>query len=317
LEISFPRAIRPALFGGYLLVIFSVYGMFNKRMSLPIKLISTDFDGTLFSEFENPPVPLALQEVIRQLQEHGARWVINTGRDLSSLLESLGRARLRIKPDFLVIVEREIYVHRDSQFVESTEWNNACTEAHRQLFQRVQPDLPRLSAWVRQRFKATLYEDVYSPFCFIAEKVEDADAIYAYLSDYCKGMPELTVVRNDIYARFSHRDYNKGSALSEIARQLHVTAEETFAAGDHFNDLPMLSRNHARWLAAPANAIDAVKASIRRQNGYLSKFNSGLGVADSLEFCIKRATMLGFVDILQKPKILPNGFPGDDAPTPR
>lgn len=275
------------------------------RMSLPIKLISTDFDGTLFSEFENPPIPLALQELIRQLQEHGARWVINTGRDLSSLLESLARAGMRIKPDFLVVVEREIFVNRDSQYVESAEWNRACTETHRQLFLRVQPDLPRLADWVRQRFKATLYEDVYSPFCFIAEKVADADAIYAYLNEYCKEVPALTVVRNDVYARFSHRDYNKGSALSEIARQLQVSTEETFAAGDHFNDLPMLTRDHARWLAAPANAIDAVKISVRRQNGYVSQFNSGLGVADSLEFCIKRATMLGFVDILQKPKILP------------
>jgi HAD superfamily hydrolase (TIGR01484 family) len=284
------------------------FGIFNQRMSLPIKLISTDFDGTLFSEFENPPVPNALQEIIRQLQELGAHWVINTGRDLSSLLESLGRARLRIKPDFLVIVEREIYINRDSQFVEDAHWNGACTEAHRQLFQRVQPDLPRLTAWVRQHFNATLYEDVYSPFCFIAEKLEDANAIYTYLNDYCKGVPELTVVRNDVYARFSHRAYNKGSALAEIARQLNVTAEQTFAVGDHFNDLPMLSRQHARWLAAPANAIDAVKATIRKQHGYLSKFNSGLGVADSLDFCIKRATMLGFVDIMQKPKILPKGL---------
>src|ERR1017187_1454401 len=84
-------------------------------MALPIKLISTDFDGTLFAEFENPPVPLALQNIIGKLQDHGARWVINTGRDLSSLLESLGRAHLPIKPDFLVVVEREIYVRRDSQ----------------------------------------------------------------------------------------------------------------------------------------------------------------------------------------------------------
>jgi len=26
------------------------------KTSLPIKLISTDFDGTIFAEFENPPI---------------------------------------------------------------------------------------------------------------------------------------------------------------------------------------------------------------------------------------------------------------------
>ena len=267
-------------------------------MALPIKLISTDFDGTLFAEFENPPVPLALQSILGRLQDHGARWVINSGRDLSSLLESLGRAHLPIKPDFLVVVEREIYVRRDSQYVECEPWNRACAEAHRQLFQRVRPDLPRLTAWVRQRFSATLYEDIYSPLCFIAETNQDAEAIHNYLDEYCRQVPGLTVVRNDVYARFSHRDFNKGSALKEIARLLNISNEETFAAGDHLNDLPMLSRDHARWLAAPDNAVDAVKKAVRRQNGYVSQLSHGHGVADGLEFCLKRAAVLGFVDMM-------------------
>ena len=267
-------------------------------MSLPIKLISTDFDGTLFAEFENPPVPIALQKSIAQLQEKGARWVINTGRDLSSLLESLGRARLEIKPDYLVVVEREIYVRRDSQFVECREWNRACEEAHRRLFAVVQPDLPRLTSWVRERFNATLYEDIYSPFCFIAESNADADAIHQYLNDYCEGMPGLTVVRNDVYARFSHLDFNKGSALGEIARLLKVYRDETFAAGDHYNDLPMLLSRYARWLVAPDNAIDTVKTAVRRQNGYVSRHLHGHGVADGLEFCLKRAAVLSFVDLV-------------------
>jgi hydroxymethylpyrimidine pyrophosphatase-like HAD family hydrolase len=239
-----------------------------------------------------------LLKLIGQLQSQGARWVINTGRDLSSLLETLARARLPIRPDFLVVVEREIYLHRDSRYVECTEWNQACTEAHRLLFERVRQDLPALTAWVRRRFTATLYEDVYSPLCFIAESVADANQIHAYLDDYCKQVPGLTVVRNDIYARFSHRDYNKGSALSEIARLLGVTPEETFAAGDHYNDMEMLSLKHARWLSAPANAIELVQASVQRQNGYVSKWPHGRGVADGLEFCLKRATVLSFVDLL-------------------
>ena len=74
-------------------------------MSLPIKLISTDFDGTLHAEFENPPVPVDLQQLIGDLQSQGAKWVINTGRDLSSVMEGIARARLTVKPDFLVVVE--------------------------------------------------------------------------------------------------------------------------------------------------------------------------------------------------------------------
>ena len=58
-------------------------------MGLPIRLISTDFDGTIFTEFENPPIPDSVQELIGDLQSRGAKWVINTGRDMSSLMEAL------------------------------------------------------------------------------------------------------------------------------------------------------------------------------------------------------------------------------------
>ena len=170
-----------------------------------IRLISTDFDGTLFAEFEDPPVPAALQGLIGQLQARGAKWVINTGRDLSSLLETLGRARLSIKPDFLVLVEREIYRHQDAEYVEHRLWNRACQEAHLQLFERVRQDVPRLRAWVEARFAATIYEDAYSPFCLIAERNQDADMIHEYLCDYCREVPELNVMRNDVYSRFCHQ----------------------------------------------------------------------------------------------------------------
>jgi HAD superfamily hydrolase (TIGR01484 family) len=256
---------------------------------MSIKLISTDFDGTLFAEFENPPVPVKLQNLIASLQAGGATWVINTGRDLSSLLETTGRARLTVKPDFVVIVEREIYRHQESEYVEDGAWNHASREAHTELFRRVRADLPRLRQWVEARFKATIYEDYYSPFCFIAESPADAEAIHAFLDVYCREVPDLTVVRNDIYARLSHEAFNKGTALAEIARQLGIDATETFAAGDHLNDVPMLSRRYAHWLAAPSNAIEAVKTLVREQEGHVSQFHCGHGVTDGLEVSLAKA----------------------------
>jgi HAD superfamily hydrolase (TIGR01484 family) len=257
---------------------------------MPIKLISTDFDGTLLAEFENPPVPLALQQIIGQLQAGGATWVINTGRDLSSLLETLGRAHLAIKPDYLVVVEREIYRHHQSEYVEHKSWNRACDSAHAELFRRVRKDVPRLREWVESRFAATIYEDSYSPFCLIAERIQDADAIHEYLTAYCREVPKLNVMRNDVYSRFCHEAFDKGSALAEIAGLVGVTAAETFAAGDHLNDLPMLSRKYAHWLAAPSNAIDYIKATVRRQDGHVSALPCGHGVADGLRTFLDRGS---------------------------
>src|SRR5207253_8798173 len=236
---------------------------------LPIQLLSTDFDGTLFAEFENPPIPLELQEIIGELQRRGAKWVINTGRDMSSLMEALGRAGIEVEPDYLVLVEREIHLHQDSQYPGLEEWNNACAQAHAEVFAQVQADLPRIVNWINSRFHARIYEDAYSPFCLIAGNNGDANLIHEFLADYCRGVPHLTVVRNDVYARFSHEAYNKGTALAELSRRLGIKSEAIFAAGDHLNDIPMLSLNFAKLLAAPANAVEAVKTRVREQAGFL------------------------------------------------
>jgi HAD superfamily hydrolase (TIGR01484 family) len=272
-------------------------------MNPPIRLISTDFDGTLYSEFGFPHVPPMLQDQIARLQTEGAAWVINTGRDLSSLMETLGRCRLKIKPDFVVVVEREIYERSGSKLVELDDWNIECRQAHDKLFDAVATDLPQLIAWIQARFKATVYEDLYSPFCLVAESNEEADAICASMAEYCGSIPHLSLVRNDIYARLSHDSYNKGTALAEIAKRKAVPRESVFAAGDHYNDLPMLVSEFAGCLAAPENAIAAVKELVRSQGGFVSGFGQGHGVADALNF---------FLNTI--PPANPPPAPGDPLP---
>src|SRR6185436_771507 len=150
-------------------------------MNLPIKLISTDFDGTIFAEYEDPPISEKLQAVIGDLQSRGARWVINTGRDMTILMIALSDPGITVRPDYLVLVEREIHERNGVRYVGLQDWNSECAQAHRSLFQRVRPDLPRLTEWVNARFRATVYEDPYSPFCFIAGNSGDAELIHEYL----------------------------------------------------------------------------------------------------------------------------------------
>src|SRR5215472_4694761 len=202
-------------------------------MSAPIKLISTDFDGTLFAEFENPPIPRELLRLIGDLQQRGAKWVINTGREMSSLMESLARARIALQPDYLVLVEREIHCRHNSQFIPLEDWNAECTRTHADLFALVEPVLSHVITAINSRFHASIYEDAYSPLCLIARDNQQMDGIHDFLNEFCRTVPNLTVVRNDVYARFSHHDFNKGSALGEIARRLGIPCSEVFAVGDH------------------------------------------------------------------------------------
>lgn len=258
-------------------------------MKPPIKLISTDFDGTLHTDFENPPVPRELERLIGALQQRGTRWVINTGRDLTSLMETLTKAGLSIRPDYVVVVEREIYELKESDYQSVVDWNEKCSQMHAELFEKVRPHISNIASWISSRYKATVYEDPYSPFCLIAEKTRDAEEIHEYLEVFCKDLGDLVVVRNDIYARFSHKAFNKGTALAEIARRLEVKPDEIVACGDHLNDLPMLSREFAHWLIAPVNAIPSVKDAVLRQNGIVSEKHCGHGVAHGIATILQRA----------------------------
>jgi HAD superfamily hydrolase (TIGR01484 family) len=257
---------------------------------MPIKLISTDFDGTIFAEFENPPIPSALQNLIGALQRRGVSWVINTGRELGSLLETLARAQTTVHPDALVLVEREIYVRRDDSYVPIQSWNQACTRDHQELFGRIAPELPELLERLKTANPATFYEDAFSPLCVLAETTPGADAIQRELERYARAVPHLAVVRNDVYIRLAHGSYDKGRALAEIARRLKASPMETLAAGDHYNDLPMLRPELARWLVAPANAIQEVQNQVRNAGGYISSQPHGEGVTQGIEFMLEQAS---------------------------
>ena len=230
-----------------------------QKAASKFRIISTDFDGTIYSEFEPEPITREIEILLKNLQSGGASWIINTGRDLSSLMESIGRSGIHARPDFLVVVEREIYELKDSVYVPWEAWNQECARAHRELFSHVRKDLLEIIHWISSRFDATIYEDPFSPMCLVGADNEDTNQIQIYLEEYCQQVADLTVVRNDVYIRFSHRSYNKGTALSAIARQLGIAPSDIVAAGDHLNDLPMLRREHAHWLIAPANAVEEVK----------------------------------------------------------
>jgi len=248
-----------------------------------LRLISTDFDGTIHSDTEVPGIPLSLQRRLVDLQAAGVRWVINTGRDRASLAATLAEVSMAARPDFLVLVEREVYVREERGFVPLGGWNRRCDEDHQQVFERVRVDLDGLTAWIRSRFDATVYSDPWSPLCLMARTNRDADAVMVRLEEYCAGVPDLAVMRNDVYARFCHRAYHKGSALAEIGRHLGVGPAEILAAGDQLNDLPMLVPEVARWLVAPANAIEPVKAAVRRAGGHVSGRPAGHGVEEALD----------------------------------
>ena len=64
-----------------------------------IKLLSTDFDGTLVNHEEHPPVSAALFDLLVDLRGKGVFWAINTGRAVHHIVEGLAEYDFPLQPD--------------------------------------------------------------------------------------------------------------------------------------------------------------------------------------------------------------------------
>ena len=78
-------------------------------MDWPIRLASTDFDGTLYCEFDDEPFPVQLQELLAEFQRAGGNGRSTPAGIWPACLKNwLGR--VSVQPDYIVAVEREIHI---------------------------------------------------------------------------------------------------------------------------------------------------------------------------------------------------------------
>src|SRR5256885_11967393 len=100
-----------------------------------IRLLSIDFDGTLVSRGSETIFDPNCMELIRELQDAGAIWAINTGRSVDLLETGLAEFALPIRPDFILTTERDVFrPGRDSEKWEPFgDWNQRCARDHADL----------------------------------------------------------------------------------------------------------------------------------------------------------------------------------------
>jgi HAD superfamily hydrolase (TIGR01484 family) len=253
--------------------------------SYPFKIVCTDFDGTLVSTDPWNRPPDAFFSSIQRLREDGGLWLINTGRDWNSLRVELTARDFPLWPDWVALVEREIHAVKDRDVEPWTEWNDACASRHHKLFIEKAPLLDRLYETLREQVRVSFqfHSDPGSPLAIIAHDEAEADRTHEIINRLLQQEPGLSVVRNSIYFRFSHPEYNKGACLGALTKRLGLSAMEVFAAGDHWNDIPMLQKSLARGIACPRNSIRVVKESVQSQGGVVTDADAGEGLVLALE----------------------------------
>jgi hydroxymethylpyrimidine pyrophosphatase-like HAD family hydrolase len=247
-----------------------------------IKLLSLDFDGTLIGPWNGsePEIASELIEGLGHLRRQGVLIALNTGRTLALVEQAL--RFFPFVPDYALTTEREVYRLEGRQWADVGDWNARCHRAHDALFQNAAPLLEEIRAFVERDTEARLHHEEGLLVGVVAKTEEEMDRIQGFIVQRQGRYPHFSTQRNSVYLRFCHNAYDKGSVLRELQRVLTVGPEETFAAGDNFNDLPMLKRNHAHWLACPANSIAEVKTAVASARGHVAEGAHGYGIVEAL-----------------------------------
>jgi HAD superfamily hydrolase (TIGR01484 family) len=254
-------------------------------MRKKIRLLSTDFDGTLVAHDDHPVLHSDCMQLIGELQQDGATWAINTGRSVELLESGLLDFEFPIHPDFILTSERDVFrrsKNGGAKWEAFGDWNDRCARAHAELFDSAQPVLAEVLEFVNEKTKARAVYLGNRAEGLIAQSEEEMDRIMEFIDGVRRKQPQFNYQRNTIYLRFCHADYHKGAALAELARLIEIPRENIFAAGDHHNDLSMLDGRHAAMPACPANAIDSVKEAVRSAGGYVAMQAYGAGVHEAL-----------------------------------
>ncbi len=266
-----------------------------------IRLLSTDFDGTLVDHDAKPAVSPALHPMLERLRRCGVAWAVNTGRDLAFILEGLAEFGFPFEPDYILTNEREIF-HRDAhgQWRDYGDWNRRCLEAHDLLFESESKLLENVLRYAERESGWEMIYEKDRPVGLRGESDEAVERFAAYLDAQRAPGSLFHYQRNTIFLRFCHAHYSKGTTLGELGRLTGISPRETFSAGDHHNDLSMLDGRFAHWTAAPGNAIDEVKATVAKAGGYVASARCGEGVVEALRYFFDRHALA------------PVGFPGEE-----
>jgi HAD superfamily hydrolase (TIGR01484 family) len=255
-----------------------------RSMLAQIRLLSTDFDGTLVAHGSDPVLDRECMQAIKEFQDAGAIWAINTGRSVDLLESGLIDFAFPFRPDFILTSERDIFrpAENGGAWEAYGDWNARCARDHSELFSSASSVLAEVIDFVNQKTKARVIYEGNGPAGLIAESEEEMDLVTRFIDEARSPQPKFNYQRNTVYLRFCHADYHKGAALAELSRLLEIPREQIFAAGDHHNDISMLDGRYAALVACPANAIPAVKAAVRDAGGYVAKKEYGAGVYEAL-----------------------------------
>lgn len=284
-----------------------------------IKIIALDLDGTLLNEEKN--ISEETLKELRRVQKLGVKIVINTGRNYSGAVASIGRYNLGC--DYLVSSGAE-YRDADGKLIKSIEMNRAefaeiysiiseyglaarfCTAENDYIVGSSDNVADILKKEVEMFFtkdfdtfsKSELFKtylehtipvesidkliDMKIPIYKIFTSDNNIEALDNINHRIAKFTDVVSASSYRTNIELTHIDAQKGIALEHYAKENNCTNDEVMAFGDSMNDYSMLSMDFG-YTVAMENAEETIKTVSK----YTTLSNENDGVAFMLKKYIK------------------------------
>lgn len=250
-----------------------------------IKMVVTDMDGTLLNEKHE--VSTEFFELFQKMQQRGIRFVAASGRQYPSMVSKLEPIKDQmsfISENGALIVENDTVIH--SRGIEM----NQVTELLEYLGDEsaIQSIIccaeKAYSTSKNQDFHQLLHE-YYSSHVLIDHPgqvrheplkialyhpISGEQHIYPSVQHYSKHLQ--VKISGDYWVDLSHKDANKGVALTRLLEQYQIKPDEIIVFGDYLNDLEMLQ------LTPNSVAMGNAHEQVKKLAKYQTTSHQNLGV---------------------------------------
>ena len=256
-----------------------------------VKLVVTDMDGTLLNN--NSEVSDRFFEQFEELKKRNIHFVAASGRQYQSIVHKLES----IKNDISIIAENGgLMQHKNKTNVLLKLTLEDVLKSIKIL--RKTKDCyivlcGRKSAYIETNDAEFIskFSEYYNAYKIVEDltKVTNDDfmkiAVYHFESSEDYILPHISEIENNYqvtvsgqnWLDISHKDANKGYALSMLQKDMGISKNETMVFGDYNNDLQMLE------LAYFSYAMQNAHPSVKKTANFETKSNMEQGVESVLE----------------------------------
>lgn len=250
-----------------------------------IRLLVTDFDGTVFRYGNEKPLYPSFSQRVDQIRQYGGYWIVCSGRSLASLRKvTRTMVSMGISPDIIVTRHSHIYTKKAAIWHPKPFLSIRTMIQQRRLGTQIAAAVENLISDMRAittNMRTVHITRSQVRVLFSAE--EDLAPVKQLVSESVADHTDLRVFWRSRELEIRTIPHAKAVVVRSIAEYLGIEPHEILAIGDGRSDMGMMTSDTAVMTGCPSNARREVIQHVLGQKGHVASLDSLAGVIEIID----------------------------------